>query len=473
MVDEFSATQTTGNPSTVQLWKAFHHMTSGLTAGKKTDNEEHYPFQEILKHRNSAHFCEEIIKRGRNYLERITYEATLSRARSDSRTDLTLSEQVLAVIHYTKSQLSRHKNIATASTTKLHGFPVWALIFYSLRLGALKTAADFANEGDNSTISFAAFLVDYYKNHGRLSLMKEKELQTMYSRQGAALNEDVFKKASFAILSRSDPTENFASIIYTVSDWLWFKLAQAESSGKAFPLTFLQQLVREKFGGECGEEVETFLVHVLTGQFEDAIEKLFHNANLRSHAIHMTIALKNANLFLISSNVNISEINDASCRRLDIVSLIKKYVREFRKQNPETAIEYYFHLSDIPARIVDVSEDTFENAFEFCVFELAMDTKNLSKLFGSMDVDVRGTIRFSRGLVHKFFPQPERLMVAVAKKLEDNGQFEEAVILYETAKESKLSMDTLLRELCHVLNLSANDPIRKNVQRVAMQSAIR
>ena len=254
----------------------------------------------------------------------------------------------------------------------------------------------------------------------------------------------------------------------TVSDWLWLKLSQVPLTPKGFTLPKLQELVREKFD-TSSDAAECFLVYLLTGQFEQAIEKLSDTEKYRTHAVHMAIVLRQNGLLIVYD-----EADADSSGGVDFVALIKSYVRPFRKQNTDVAVEYYYQLASFPVAGADLYDHKFRSVFELCLYKLARDTRNVAgKLFGEFEPGAEGGVHLRRGLVWKFMPDPEPLMVTVGKKFEAEGRLDEALGLLEVAGDSRRLLEALLRILSAVLVLSVESPVRRTVASAATSCAKR
>ncbi|OQV17285.1 putative Nuclear pore complex protein Nup93 [Hypsibius exemplaris] len=452
-----------GNHHASQLWRAFTALTSPFEHPKSTPNSPE-------KFRLSRLFAESLVNRSRQYLENSAYESHLSHASSSSSSNMAAADLVrfCAKSHLTKLKL------AQPSLTSGGEQPVWALIYYSLRLGLSKVSLDFVETGDDSTQDIRRYLVEYDRQRGWLSDGSRSELEKAYRRLGGA-NLDVFKKAVYAVLSKTETNETFPGVTSTVSDWLWMKLSQVSLAGKGFTLIKLQEQVKEKFDSNASDDAECFLVYILTGLFELALERLAENTKYLIHAVHMAVCLQHSDILITSND---SQEGGDSPIGLDFIALIKSHVRPFRKQTPEAAVEYYFHLAPFPALCaIDVRSDhPFRSMFELCLYKLARDTRSAWKIFGVLEdagEDAGEDVRLRRGVVHKFLTDPEGLMVAVAKAFETEGRFEEALVLLELAGQQRMLLQALLRILSAILVVPVEDAKRKSVYAVATASAKR
>ncbi|XP_055355371.1 nuclear pore complex protein Nup93-like [Paramacrobiotus metropolitanus] len=446
----------------VQLWKTFRHVISALS---ECDSD-----QDLVKFRESELFAVPLIQAARNFLETCAFDSIASRARV-SPVPEELSTHSHVIITYTKSQMMKHKISTALPSGRIHNLPAWMLIFYSLRVGDVATAIEFANQGDSSTKTFVQYLYDYNRNQRRLSPEKERELRNFYSRQLPSLKEDPYKQACYSVIARTDSSESFGQITVTISDWLWLQLSRVELNAKGSTLPNLQSLVQQKFDGKNCDDLQTFLVYLLTGQFEAAIEKLSQTETYRIHAVHMAICLKQSNLLLVNNGVMDMISPDANeLRYLDFVNLVEEYTAHVRKRFPDVACEYYFQLGDV---MLETGADlAFSSFFEWNIWKLARDLADdmnkLLKLFGDVRVDASNGKRARvTGIIYKFSPNPESVIARIAEKFDAEGLFEPAVKLYEIAGQGKALMRTLLRELCDVVLHVVPNPRRSAVQKLA------
>lgn len=312
-----------------QLWRTF-------TAVLHLNPERMSLAADVLRYRLSAKFSQELVPGARSFLEQTAYLIAEERLKSPvvERNDLTGSSN--PVVPYTRVQLSQSRLKLDTSGTKLHGLPIWALIFYAVRLGSLKSAIAFCGQGDEFTKDFVRYITEYGRNNGSLMATSQQELRTAYRGQStSSVPEDIYKRAVFGVLSRAEPEQDFGGITHSVGDWLWMKLAQTDNGthSENFSLSTLQQIVRSRFPEGRTDDMEASLAFILTGQFEVAVDRLFQNSKFRSHAVHMSLALKHLNLLLLSYEPGSGSvlISKTPLPVLDFATVIRAYTNDFRK----------------------------------------------------------------------------------------------------------------------------------------------
>lgn len=97
--------------------------------------------EQTAYYRLSENCNRRVISAARKYLEKSALDTAEEQARnpvrdfsSDTKNDLS------AVVDYTKTQISRSRLNTSSSGGNLYGVPVWALLYYAVRMGAVKTA---------------------------------------------------------------------------------------------------------------------------------------------------------------------------------------------------------------------------------------------------------------------------------------------------------------------------------------------
>lgn len=197
----------------------------------------------------------------------------------------------------------------------------WVLIFYLLRCGHVREAAEYVNN-DNAFQSverrFVSYLSAYAASPDRrlnrkLQDMIDNEYQTR-TKVGQKSAIDPYRIACYKVVGRCDlGSRHLEAVGQGVEDWLWLQFSLAremerleEISGDTFGLDQICETVTEigqkhfqKSQVEATNAYGTyFLMQVLAGMFEQAVEYL-HNFNPLS-AVHLAIALSYYGLLRIS-----------------------------------------------------------------------------------------------------------------------------------------------------------------------------
>lgn len=197
----------------------------------------------------------------------------------------------------------------------------WVLIFYLLRCGFVKEAADYVDTTpsfQSTDKRFVSYLLAFVHSPDR---RLNRKLQDMIDNEYAKMTKvaqksavDPYKIACYKIVGRCDlNARNLEAVGQGVEDWLWLQFTLAreterleEISGEIFGLDQIRETVAEigekhfqKSQVEGSTAYGTFLfMQVLAGMFEQAVDYL-HNFNPVS-AVHLAIALAYYGLLRVS-----------------------------------------------------------------------------------------------------------------------------------------------------------------------------
>ncbi|KAL8622106.1 hypothetical protein ACOMHN_056591 [Nucella lapillus] len=347
----------------------------------------------------------------------------------------------------------------TAEDGHLEGLPIWALIYYCLRCGDTKAAQEVVERVSHQLGDFPAFFHEYVNNpQHRLSVANDTKIKLQY-RRIVKNSQDSFKRAVYCIVGQCDPEEDHAEISDKIDDYLWLKLSQLDfegDDGAADTLTLerFQKLLYEDYGENHFQGYQNPMLYsqvlVLTGQFEAAVEFLARIEHLRHHAVHMALVLYEMNLLFLPNSCHApllsQESGDPPCvRRLNIARLIMMYTRKFEATDAREALQYFFFLRGLKT-------GNGENMFQSCVSELVLETREFEMLLGRLERD--GTRR--PGAIDKFCQDTDRIIEAVARDTEAKGMFEEAVCLYDLAKNQDKAVVLMNKLLSKVVSTAAS-----------------
>lgn len=197
----------------------------------------------------------------------------------------------------------------------------WVLVFYLIRCGFVKEAAEYVN--DDPTFPsldkrFMAYMSTYANSPDRRLTRKHQEMidgdyqqRQKFAQKGSV---DPYRMACYKVIGRCDlATRNLDTVGQGVEDWLWLQFALArqrsqdlELIGDVFGLDQIQETI-----GEIGEKHflkgqtegsgaygTFFFMQILAGMFEKAVDYL-HALNAVS-AVHFAIALDYYGLLRVS-----------------------------------------------------------------------------------------------------------------------------------------------------------------------------
>ncbi|KAG9336956.1 hypothetical protein JZ751_029973 [Albula glossodonta] len=403
---------------------------------------------------------------------------------------------------------------------EVEGHPVWALIYYCLRCGDLSAAMQVVNRAQHQLGEFKNWFQEYMTSPDRrLAPATENKLRLHY-RRVLRNSADPYKRAVYCLIGKCDIADNHGEVADKTEDYLWLKLNQVcfEEDGSSAPqdrltLAQLQKQLLEDYGeSHFSASQQPFLyfqVLFLTAQFEAAIAFLFRVERLRSHAVHVALVLYELRLLLKSSgqsaqlceclaSVTVSlhisftlsgrarvlgvhtcplvllsastssalsqEAGDPPMvRRLNFIRLLMLYTRKFESTDPREALQYFYFLRN-------EKDSQGENMFMRCVSELVIESREFDMLLGRLEKD--GSRK--PGAIDKFAGDTRAIISKVALEAENKGLFEEAVKLYELAKNPDKVLELMNRLLSPVVaQVSAPQSNKERLKNMALAIAER
>ncbi|ALC46618.1 CG11092 [Drosophila busckii] len=329
------------------------------------------------------------------------------------------------------------------------GRPLWPLIYYSLRCGAIDTALDYLREAGSSCEDFAQFMTE--RIAGVVNSKIENQLKLQYANK-IRNSTDAYRKAVYCILLACDTNEAHGEVAKTIDDFLWLRLAMLRA-GDSTGYGQLQSLIVDSYGEKyfnAGQQAHIyFQTLVLTGQFEAAIEFLSRTDINRVHAVHMAIALNELGLLgsvrsVAQPLLTIDILDPTPLRRLNLTRLIRRYVERFEATDTAEALHYFYTLRNL-------HDPKGHNMFLKSVCDLVvesgvLDTSKFDLIFGRRHSEEN----VMRGLFQEFSCadfDTHTMAALVADELVARGSFEMAVRLYDMADKLNLA----LKHICILL----------------------
>jgi len=345
----------------------------------------------------------------------------------------------------------------SAEDGELDGQPVWALIFFCLRCGDLKAVKHIVDRAGNQLGDFPTFLGEYMSTPDhRLGPGNDTKIKLQYRRVIKNCS-DPYKRAVYCVVGRCDWQEDHAEILDKIDDYLWLKLAHITEAGgdrEGLTLTTLQTLMLEDYGESHFNGYQQpflyFQVLFLTGQFEAAVEFLSRIEKLRCHAVHVALALWEMKLLVLPASCQSQLLSEdssdsGSLRRLNLARLIMMYTRKFESTDAREALQYFFFLRNLKTGSGD-------NLFMSCVSELVLETREFDMLLGRIEKD--GSRK--PGAIDRFRQDNQRITEMVAQDTEAKGLFEDAVRLYDLAKNQEKALAIMNKLLSQVVAMAAS-----------------
>lgn len=341
----------------------------------------------------------------------------------------------------------------------IDGTPLWPLIYYCLRCGDPRAALQAVKHVPQHLGEFRDLFTEYMSSkEGRLSPSSESKLRLQY-RRSVRTSQDPFKRAVYCLIGHCDVlSDSHQEVANKTEDYLWLKLNQVtvdDEEGVHDSLTFqrLQIMLLEQFGeahfNAYQKPLLYFQVLFLTGQFEAAIEFLSRAETYRCHAVHFAIALFKMGLLLLPESIQAQLLTKATgypapSRLLNFARLIMSYTRKFEVTDPREALQYFFLLRGM-------KKPHGDDLFMSCISELVLETREFEMLLGRLERD--GTRK--PGCIDKFQKDTQRIIELVARDSAEKGLSEEAVKLFDLAKNHEKALEMLNKLLSQVVSTSS------------------
>ncbi|XP_050428509.1 nuclear pore complex protein Nup93 [Adelges cooleyi] len=255
--------------------------------------------------------------------------------------------------------------------------PFWPLLYYLVRCGDLESVICVLEKNNTQPELLNAF-TSIKNNHQYVTLSDQNLISTVVWDCN-----DPFKKVVYSIVVATDVSNKHSDVIKTADDYLWLKLCQVRNDDNKLTYPLLQSTIYKEYGEQFSEvqPISYFQLLFLTGQFESAIEFIFRHPKLRTHAMHIAIALNEIGLLYLPNDFDqpILSKDNKQIARLNLARMIKIYCAKFESQDLKMAINYYYCL-----RHAETNDKTL---FVTYVAALVIETEEYEKVFGQLKPD--------------------------------------------------------------------------------------
>lgn len=195
---------------------------------------------------------------------------------------------------------------------------VWPLLFFCLRCGLVKEAADYVTDNAVHFRTFDRNIITYLTTYAsspdrRLDRKVQSLCNNIYSSLSKADAIDPYRVACYKIIGRCDLTKrSLDNVSHGVEDWIWLQFSLArevnraeENAGEVFGLEEVRETIREIGQRHFAKEADGlggygtfFYLQVLGGMFEQAVSYLYSYSYVA--AVHFAIALDYYGLLRVS-----------------------------------------------------------------------------------------------------------------------------------------------------------------------------
>ncbi|KAK2189808.1 hypothetical protein NP493_96g07020 [Ridgeia piscesae] len=469
LVDMFSSVASTMEDKKVaELWNMVRHMTEVPTVKVSSP----------LKARTSVEMQKAYTRQAQRYLEQSYLKYVTLMVYSN------LQQAQLGGVPGTYNLVRSFLNIRLPVMMQeledgdVEGLPIWALIYYCMRCGDLSAAWDIICSVDQNLGDFGRFFKEYMESDDRrLGANSERDIRLQY-RRSVRNSTDPYKRVVYCLTGKCDPRGNHSEVADKTEDYLWLKLCQLSFQDEdamfqeRLTLPQFQTMLLEEHGESHFNAYQQpflyFEVLLLTAQFEAAIEFMSRIESVRCHAVHVALVFYELHFLLLPSNSHSKLLSRESSdpeplRRLNFARLVMMYTRKFEATDPREALQYFHLLRDLKTAQGD-------NLFMSCVSELVLETREFDMLLGQLGKD--GSRK--PGAIDKFNGDTQKIIELVASDTEGKGLLEDAITLYDLAKNHDKVLELLNKLLSQVVSQpSTPQSTRDRLKQLALAIAER
>lgn len=367
----------------------------------------------------------------------------------------------------------------------------WAIVFYLIRSGHLKEAAQYV---DNEVVTFRSidryfslYIHDYAHNEDRrLSRPLQERINNSYNQLHRVAPDhtiDPFKLACYKIIGRCDLEDRkLQGLIPNIDDFIWlqFNLAREvsrvnEMATEVYGLDEVRMAIIEigtrHFTAKTINDKNRvygmyFYLQILCGLFEQAVAYLYPFNHV--DAVHFAIALSYYGLLRVSTPGTTTDLLSFSTRQepqLNFGPMVAYYTRDFRAADAIAAVDYIVMIclnADLPGDIGRQHANLCHEALR----ELVLESREFAELLGDIRYDgqrIRGAIEERRVIIgledgDDFL---RSVTISAANLADDSGRVIDAVLLYHLAREYDLVLAIINRALSEAINVDiGQDPLR-------------
>ena len=359
---------------------------------------------------------------------------------------------------------------------------VWPLIFYLLRSGHVKEAAEYVSNNNfafrNIDRNFTSYITTYANSPDRtLSRDMQNRINGEYNQRSRVAPEnsvDPYKMACYKVIGRCDTqNRNLDGVNMDMEDFMWLQFAMAREAHSAqafanevFALASVQSTIKDLGSRYFGKSKDTdyatyFWLLIMGGLFEEGIAYLLHFSH--TEAVHFAIALNFYGLLRVSDPNAVEDEflshTTTELPKLDFGRMVGYYTRDFRAANVIAAVDYLCLIclnQDLPGEAGRTQVALCHEALR----ELVLESREFALLLGDLTQDgqrINGAIEERKSIIG--LDGKENFMriitLQAASVADDNGRTTDAVLLYHLAEE----YDNVLVIVTRALSEAVNAPL--------------
>ena len=485
-----------------EAYEALQEITKEATSAK----ERKFAADYANNHTRSDTLDQQILAGSKTYLEKAKYreiEGIIEKNPREGRIggQPTVVNKVRAYVRIraTRKDLPGIEELQQVGD---EGDYCWVMIYYLIRCGFLKEAAEYVSSDaafQSTDRRFVSYMVAFANSPDRRLNRKLQEMIDGEYQQRAKLapkgSVDPFRMACYKVVGRCDLGSRQSEVGESVEDWLWLQFVLArqqsrdeEQAGEVFGLEDIQKTateIGEKYFQKGQSDSATqpgtfFLLLVLAGMFEQAVEFL-HTLGPVS-AVHIAIALAYYGLIRVADfnfagnelgkctysakhqSANIITVTKTTTEQfqLNFVPLVAHYTAAFRAALPVAAVDYLSLIclnSDLKPPAVGQAQI---NACHECLRELCLETREFARLLGDIRTDgarFPGAIERRARLIkidtrHEFLKVITSQAATIANQ---RGQISDAVLLFHLCEDYNNVVGVLNRSLADAVSIDIGE----------------
>ncbi|KAK9454541.1 Nup93/Nic96-domain-containing protein [Dipodascopsis uninucleata] len=374
------------------------------------------------------------------------------------------------ILAYLKLRFLKNRQWTKNNLEVVNNVPIWALLYYLFRSGHLNEALEYTNQNENYfqkiERTFPTYLRAYVKSGDDRMLPRElhERLVSEFNYHLKAYDpktDDPYKYALYKLLGRCDlARKNIPEILLVAEDWMWVQLMLVQESsaaseindvfsthrGDRYTLTDLRNMLVQfgarHFNPKGNNPGVYFQALLLSGQYERAIHYIYKFQPV--DAVHFAIVLTYYGLLRVCTDTtdtgaDLLTLNSTDQPEINFARLIGYYTRDFRRTDPEIAVDYI----SLICLNGDLSAPVGEHYLTLCheaLRELVLETRDFAVLLGDVLSDGTrepGIIERKMGLINIRNEQEylQTITEQAAIQADQDGRTADAVLLYHLSEE--------------------------------------
>ena len=366
-----------------------------------------------------------------------------------------LPSTVNKYIHYISSKFQNPLSgeWQSSNLTIVNNIPIWCVLYFLLRGGCVKEATDYIISQKTIFNKICPQLSNFFKHfakEGMLTAELQQRILLEYKLFKNDVNVDPYKMSVFKIIGKIDLNGESAgagkivsSVVESMEDWVWFHLAVLtkgcdeikdiykvrESSDQYTFQEFKQTVVslgEQQFGLKL-----YYQVLLLTGLYENLAEYMVNDKNrFNIDSVHLLFAIHD------SLKLDYDQFNEVG---LPIWKIFTSYMQSFIISDPKIVIEYLIlFFKPLSSEGFDKNNKILQLT-QTLIKELIEYSKDYTAILGRVNLKT-GVIqqgylekRASIFKINNGTNLYQKITESCAFKAEEEGRFEDAILLYHLA----------------------------------------